>query len=111
MEDTNPVRDFRVVWKNGCVAAGVPDLLFHDLRRSGARGLIRAGVSPHHAAMITGHKTLSLFNRYDIIDERDIADAVDKLERHQKSNLSPISVPTPTSEPAHPEAVPPKGIQ
>lgn len=106
-----PVRDFRVVWKNGCTAAGVPDLLFHDLRRSGARNLVRAGVAPHHAAMITGHKTLSVFNRYDIIDERDIAEAVEKLERHQKSNLSPISVPTPPPEPAQPENVPQNDIQ
>lgn len=87
------------------------DLLFHDLKRSGARNLVRAGVSPHHAVMITGHKTLAVFNRYDIVDERDIVEAVEKLERHQKSNLSPISVPTTPSEPILPEAVPPKGIQ
>jgi integrase len=77
------VVDFRDVWANGCKAASCVGLLFHDLRRTAARGLVRAGVAPHHAAKITGHKTLSVFNRYDIVDERDIADAVQKLERHQ----------------------------
>lgn len=99
-----PIVDFRDVWANGCKAAGCPDLLFHDLRRTGARNLVRAGVAAHHAAKITGHKTLSVFNRYDIIDERDIADAVDKLERHQTSTAQLLHTGT-KNEKAQPARV------
>jgi hypothetical protein len=43
-----PVRDFRVMWQNACAHAGAPDLLFHDLRRTGARNPRKAGVCRGH---------------------------------------------------------------
>jgi integrase len=98
--------DFRDTWWNGCAEAGCPDLMFHDLRRTGARNLVRAGVAPHHAAKITGHKTLSVFNRYDIVDERDIADAVQKLEKHQNERNFAQSLHTaPKTEKTQPAKV------
>jgi integrase len=39
-----PVEGFRKIWKAVCTRAGVPDLLFHNLRRSGVRNLRRLGV-------------------------------------------------------------------
>jgi len=44
-KDGKPVKMFRGTWKNACKYAGVPGLLFHDLRRTGARNLRRAGVA------------------------------------------------------------------
>lgn len=102
-----PIIDFRDVWAKGCKVAGCPDLLFHDLRRTGARSLVRAGVAPHHAAKITGHKTLSMFHRYDIVDEQDIAMAVQKLETYQQGQKTVKKQPME----APPSMVPPNGIQ
>jgi hypothetical protein len=42
------VKDFRGAWESVTKAAGVPSLLVHDLRRTGARNLRRAGCSPRH---------------------------------------------------------------
>ena len=74
------MQDFRGTWEKLTVAAGRPGLLFHDLRRSAVRNLIRAGVSEHVAMRIRGHKTASVFRRYEIVDARDLADAAKKIE-------------------------------
>ena len=64
--------------------AGVPDLLFHDLRRTAARNLRRIGIGENVIMRIGGWKTRSVFQRYDIVDNRDIADAMKKLEQSEK---------------------------
>jgi integrase len=75
-----PVKDFRGSWDVLVAEAGMPDLLLHDFRRSAARNMIRSGISKNVAKRITGHSTDSIFDRYDITDESDLADAARKLE-------------------------------
>jgi integrase len=50
------VVDFRSAWYEVTEDAGVPDLLFHVLRRTAVRNLIRRGVPVKVAMKITGHK-------------------------------------------------------
>jgi integrase len=77
----NPVRDFREVWKAACTKAGVAGLLFHDLRRTAARNLRRAGVAEGVIMKIGGWRTRSVFERYAIVAQSDIEDAMIKLEK------------------------------
>ena len=81
-----PVRAFRRIWKTVCTNAGVPKLLFHDLRRSGVRNLRKLGVPESVAMKISGHKTRSVFERYNIVDRNDVLDATRKLNEKQNSN-------------------------
>jgi integrase len=72
-------------WKQATKAAGVPGLLFHDLRRSGVRNLVRAGVSPQVAMTISGHKTASVFARYNITNADDRRAAMAKVQAFQRN--------------------------
>ncbi len=88
------VRYFGRSWDIIAAAAGCPGLLFHDLRRSAVRNLVRSGVTEHVAMKITGHKTRSVFLRYDIVDERDLIDAAKKIESaRDKSQISESEQP------------------
>ena len=75
------ISTFRKEWEDATKAAGCEGRLFHDLRRTGVRNLVRAGVTEKVAMRITGHKTRSVFERYNICSQEDIKDAVVKLNK------------------------------
>jgi integrase len=68
-------------WRKATAKAGLPGLLLHDCRRTTVRNLVRAGVSDKVARAISGHKTRSVIDRYNIVDDKDLRDATAKLER------------------------------
>lgn len=89
-----PIRYFRRSWMAACVAAGlgkevrdakdrlVERIVYripHDYRRSAARNLSRAGVPERVIMQLCGWKTRSVFDRYRIVAERELAEGLAKL--------------------------------
>jgi len=98
--DGYPVVDFRKEWLRACKAAGLAatdpatgkvkaDRLFHDLRRTSVRNLVRAGVHEGVAMSITGHKTRAVFERYNITSEADLREAQAKVGQHYHARQNP----------------------
>lgn len=135
-----PVRDFRTTWENACVRAGVgttlcaecsspkkagerctqcrtkrckyDGLIFHDLRRTAARNLRRAGIAEGVIMSIGGWKTRSVFERYAIVNRMDIADAMKKLQSSEKALEQTIVIghETVTIGSARPASISPDGL-
>jgi integrase len=97
-KDKKPIGDFRKSWWNACVAAGLGyfekigegrsakkiyhGLVPHDLRRSSVRNMLADGIREKVAMELSGHKTRSVFDRYHIVSEEDLAEACDRLFGH-----------------------------
>jgi integrase len=124
-----PIQSLRKTWKSACVRAGLGHftcracggelnakfrcascqkrcaspryvgLIFHDLRRSGVRNLDRAGVPQHVAMKISGHKTDSVYRRYNIVSDRDLKEAGRRVNAYVSDRISqtPVKVETETS--------------
>lgn len=77
--DGRRIKYFRQSWADACTAAGCPGRVLHDFRRTAVRNLVRLDVPDTVAMRITGHKTRSVFDRYDISSEADFREASEKL--------------------------------
>lgn len=115
-----PIRQsiFRSIWVDACIRAGQGRIvctkcgqqglklhqkcshcrasmkyegrLFHDLRRSAARDMIRAGVAQTIAMKITGHKTATMFERYNIADTDDLREALAKTALYREAGREKV---------------------
>jgi integrase len=73
------IKSFYKAWHSACRKAGVPGKLPHDMCRSSARNMIRRGVPQKVAQELMGRKTGAIFDRYHIIDSRDLHEGAERL--------------------------------
>ena len=103
-EDGRPIRDFRKSWRNACKQANlaeeveigktktgkaimkiIPLRIPHDFRRTAVRNLVRAGIHERLAMQMTGHKTRSVFERYNVTSGADLKQAAEKLNQFSRN--------------------------
>jgi integrase len=113
-----PVVDIRKAWAKGCRGAGMvkpcgscdgvpaaegakvkcprceghgtlPGRLFHDFRRTAARDMVRGGVPETVAMRVTGHKTRSMLDRYNVTSTDDIREAQRRTRAYRATRPEP----------------------
>lgn len=101
-EDVKPIRRLDRPWKAACKAAGCPGRIPHDLRRTAIRNMVRRGITESVAMKLAGHKTRSVFQRYNVTTPGDLRAAAEQLSgltgtKKGQSGISEASAGNPGS--------------
>ena len=78
-KEPQPIVSFTKAWRTACAKAGCQGRIPHDFRRTAVRNLVRVGIPERVAMLMTGHKTRSVFERYNVVSSADLAQAANRL--------------------------------
>jgi integrase len=95
-----PITSFRRAFKAAAIKVGLGHVVEnengtehyvgivpHDMRRSGIRNFTKAGLGESEGMSISGHKTNSVYKRYNVIDEDMQRAALEKVQEFQKREI------------------------
>lgn len=77
--DGSPYGNWRTAFDNACIRAGIKDFRFHDLRHTFASYIAMCGHNAFTIQALTGHKTLSMVQRYTHLSNEYLRSAVDEI--------------------------------
>jgi integrase len=81
-----------------CQRESLPNARSHDLRHTFVTNARRAKIDSFHIMAIAGHKTLRVFQRYNLIDEGDLQEAMTTLQGYLSDHEMDTSMDTNASE-------------
>lgn len=71
-----PVKSIKTAWTSAITKAGIQKIQIRDFRRTFSTNARKARIPEIVIMKLTGHKTLSMFVRYNMVDESDGREAM-----------------------------------
>ncbi len=68
-----PFDEIKHSFQSACEKAKIEDFMFHDLRHCALNNLRKAGNDFFQIMAMSGHKTISVFKRYNLVTEEELA--------------------------------------
>jgi len=111
-----PIKGVKTAFGAACRKAGIKDFRFHDLRHTFASRLVQGGVPLYNVMHLTGHKSLSMVQRYAHLAPDFQEGAIQVLDSQRPSIGHNSGTPLPARTSKEPskslgEMVPPAGLE